>query len=37
VNIGAQSAVVRGVGQIRSVDDIRDTMLSQSGGSPVFA
>ena len=36
VNIGAQSAVVRGVGQIRSVDDIRDTMLAQSGGSPVF-
>ena len=36
VNIGAQSAVVRGVGQIRSIDDIRDTMLSQSGGSPVF-
>ena len=36
VNIGAQSAVVRGVGQIRSIDDIRDTMLAQSGGSPVF-
>ena len=30
VNIGAQSAVVRGVGLIRSIDDIRNTMLSQS-------
>src|ERR1700733_5362473 len=36
VSIGAQSAVVRGVGQIRSTDDISETMLAQSGGSPVF-
>lgn len=36
VNIGAQSAVVRGVGQIRSIDDINDTMLAQSSGSPVL-
>ena len=36
VNIGAQSAVVRGVGQIRSVDDIADTLIAQSGGSPVL-
>jgi cobalt-zinc-cadmium resistance protein CzcA len=36
VNIGAQSAVVRGVGQIRSMDDIADTMIAQSGGSPVL-
>ena len=36
VNIGTQSAVVRGVGQIRSIDDIKDTMIAQSGGSPVL-
>ena len=35
VNIGMQSAVVRGVGQIRSIDDIRNTMLAQVGGNPV--
>ena len=27
VNIGPQSAVIRSVGQIRSMDDIRNTML----------
>src|SRR4029079_19444141 len=32
VNIGAQSAVVRGVGLIRSIDDLTNTMLSPSGG-----
>ncbi len=36
LNIGAQSAVVRGVGQIRSVDDIADTMIAQQSGSPVL-
>ena len=36
VNIGAQSAVVRGVGLIRSVDDLSNTMVSQSGGNPVL-
>jgi heavy metal efflux system protein len=36
VNIGPQAAVVRGVGLIRSLDDIKGTMLSQSGGSPVL-
>ena len=36
INIGPQSAVVRGVGQIRSIDDIANTMLTQSGGSPVL-
>jgi len=36
VNIGAQSAVVRGVGLIRSIDDIATTMISQSGGNPVL-
>src|SRR6202022_4180342 len=36
VNIGAQSAVVRGVGLIRSIDDRASTMVSQSGGNPVL-
>lgn len=36
VNIGPQSAVVRGVGLIRSIDDLSNTMLSQSGGNPVL-
>ncbi|HEX8030784.1 MAG TPA: efflux RND transporter permease subunit, partial [Vicinamibacterales bacterium] len=36
VNIGAQSAVVRGVGLIRSIDDLATTMISQSGGNPVL-
>src|SRR5947199_1546919 len=36
VNIGAQSAVVRGVGLIRSIDDLNSTMVAQSGGNPVL-
>jgi cobalt-zinc-cadmium resistance protein CzcA len=36
VNIGPQSAVVRGVGLIRSIEDISNTMLTQSGGNPVL-
>ena len=36
VNIGPQSAVVRGVGLIRSIDDLANTMVSQSGGNPVL-
>ncbi|HEV8027961.1 MAG TPA: CusA/CzcA family heavy metal efflux RND transporter [Stellaceae bacterium] len=36
VNFGAQSAVVRGVGLIHSMDDIRDTMLTANNGSPVL-
>lgn len=36
VNIGTQSAVVRGVGSIRSVDDLANTMISQSGGNPIL-
>ncbi|OJU25545.1 MAG: cytochrome-c peroxidase [Nitrobacter sp. 62-13] len=36
VNLGTQSAVVRGVGLIRSVDDIKNTMLTQAGGNPVL-
>src|SRR5579862_3839547 len=35
VNIGPQAAVVRGVGLIHSVDDIRKTMVSSSRGIPV--
>lgn len=35
VNIGPQSAVVRGIGLIRSIDDIRNTMLSATNGTPV--
>src|SRR6185295_6449770 len=33
VNIGQQSAVVRGVGLIRSNDDLANTMVSQTGGN----
>src|ERR1700761_2393713 len=36
VNIGTQSAVVRGVGSIRSIDDLANTMVSASNGSPVL-
>ncbi|MBI5318846.1 CusA/CzcA family heavy metal efflux RND transporter [Bradyrhizobium sp.] len=36
VNIGPQSAVVRGVGLIRSIEDLSHTMVSQSGGNPVL-
>lgn len=35
VNIGPQSAVVRGVGLIHSIDDIRRTMIVSSRGIPV--
>src|SRR5262244_1664122 len=35
VNIGSQSAVVRGVGLIHSVDDIRKTMVTSSRGIAV--
>ena len=35
VNIGPQAAVVRGVGLIHSVDDIRKTMVASSHGIPV--
>jgi len=35
VNIGPQTAVVRGVGLIHSMDDIRNTMISQNNGSPI--
>src|SRR4051812_35467913 len=36
VNIGPQSAVIRSVGQIRSMDDIRNTMLLVRDGAPVL-
>src|SRR5580704_10041777 len=36
LDISEQSAVVRGVGLIRSVDDIAHTMLAQQGGIPVL-
>ena len=36
VNLGAQSAVVRGVGLIRSIDQLNNTMLTQSNGNPVL-
>ena len=36
VDIGAQSAVVRGVGLIHSMDDIDNTMLAAPGGAPVL-
>ncbi len=36
VNLGTQSAVVRGVGTIQSIDDLKNTMLAQSGGNPVL-
>ncbi len=36
VNIGTQSAVVRGVGLIRSIDDLATTMISQTNGNPVL-
>src|SRR6201989_180133 len=36
VNIGSQSAVVRGVGLIRSIDDLANTMVASSSGTPVL-
>ena len=35
VNFGPQAAVVRGIGLIQSLDDIRDTMISANSGSPI--
>src|ERR1700761_6319126 len=35
VNIGPQAAVVRGVGLIHSVDDVRKTMVTSAHGIPV--
>ena len=36
LNISEQAAVVRGIGLIRSMDQIRRTMLTQQGGVPVL-
>ena len=36
VNIGSQSAVVRGVGLIRSIDSLANTMITSSNGTPVL-
>jgi cobalt-zinc-cadmium resistance protein CzcA len=36
VSFGQQAAVVRGIGLIHSMDDIRGTMLSANNGSPVL-
>jgi heavy metal efflux system protein len=36
INIGSQVAVIRGVGLIRSLDEIRNTMLTQTGGVPTL-
>jgi cobalt-zinc-cadmium resistance protein CzcA len=36
INLGPQSAVIRSVGQIRSMDDIRNTMLALRDGAPVL-
>jgi cobalt-zinc-cadmium resistance protein CzcA len=36
LNIGPQSAVVRGVGLIHSIDDITRTMITSSRGTPVL-
>src|SRR5215467_1304569 len=36
IDIGSQSAVVRGVGLIRSEDDLKNTMLAQNGGFPIL-
>jgi heavy metal efflux system protein len=35
VNFGPQAAIVRGVGLIHSMDQIRDTMITSVNGSPV--
>src|ERR1700694_4508950 len=36
VNIGSQSAVVRGVGLIRSIDNLANTMISSNAGTAVL-
>jgi len=36
VNIGSQSAVVRGVGLVRSLDDLRGTMIASNRNVPVL-
>jgi len=35
VNFGPEAAIVRGVGLIHSMDQLRDTMITSTGGAPV--
>lgn len=35
INLGPQAAIVRGIGLIQSMDQIRDTMISATNGLPV--
>ncbi len=36
VNIGPQTAIIRGVGLVRSMEDLRNTVLASNNGSPVL-
>ena len=36
INFGPQSAIVRGVGLIHTIDDLRHTMLTAGNGAPVY-
>ena len=36
INFGPQAAIVRGVGLIHTMDDLRNTMLTSNNGSPVY-
>src|SRR5246127_2986858 len=36
INFGPQAAVVRGVGLIHTLDDLRNTMLTSNNGSPMY-
>jgi heavy metal efflux system protein len=36
INIGPQSAIVRGVGLIHTMDDLRNTMLTVNNGAPIY-
>jgi cobalt-zinc-cadmium resistance protein CzcA len=36
INFGPQAAIVRGVGLIHTLDDLRDTMLTSVSGAPVY-
>jgi heavy metal efflux system protein len=36
INFGPQSAIVRGVGLIHTMDDLRNTMLTSNNGVPVY-
>ncbi|HVH78845.1 MAG TPA: efflux RND transporter permease subunit, partial [Stellaceae bacterium] len=36
INLGPQSAIVRGVGLIHTMDDLRNTMLASVNGVPVY-